>query len=43
MQEYFPILVNLGNTLSLNYIEMIPLLLHKIQDLQGQIDELKNV
>ena len=41
VQEYFPRVVYGGDTLSLNYIEMIPLLLHKIQDLQRQIDELK--
>jgi len=40
VQEYFPRVVNGGNTLSLNYIEMIPLLLHKIHDLQRQIDEI---
>jgi len=41
VQEYFPLLVHNGDALALNYIEMIPLLLHKIQDLQRQIDELK--
>jgi hypothetical protein len=26
---------------AINYIELIPLLVHKIQDMQKQIDELK--
>ena len=40
VKEHFPIIVEEGDTLSVNYIELIPILLHKIQDLQRQIDAL---
>lgn len=47
VQKIYPDLVNEINIdeniiLSINYIDMIPLLLHKIQKMQKEIDELKN-
>ena len=44
VEKEFPSLVSTDNEgmKSINYLEMIPLLLHKINDLERKIDELKN-
>ena len=44
VEKEFPNLVSTDNDgmKSINYLEMIPLLLHKINDLERNIDELKN-
>ena len=44
VEKEFPNLVSTDNDgmKSINYLEMIPLLLHKINDLERKIDELKN-
>lgn len=42
VEKIYPNLVSNNNTgTSLNYLEIVPLLLYKIKDLQDQIDELK--
>lgn len=45
MQEVFPELVyeNTDGTQSINYMELIPILVQAINDLQAEIDELKGV
>lgn len=48
IEEHFPELVTLkidkdiANLKAINYLEMIPLLVHQIQKMQKEIDELKN-
>ena len=44
VEKVFPNLVSTDNDgmKSINYLEIIPLLLHKINDLERKIDELKN-
>jgi len=39
----FPnLVINTGSTKAVNYLEIIPILVSKIHDLQNQIDQLKN-
>jgi hypothetical protein len=48
IEEHFPELVSLkidkdiANSKAINYLEMVPLLVHQIQKMQKEIDELKN-
>ena len=44
VEQQFPHLVSTDNEgmKSVNYLEMIPLLLHKINDLERKLDEIKN-
>jgi len=48
IEEHFPELVSLkidkdiANLKAINYLEMVPLLVHQIQKMQKEIDELKN-
>lgn len=48
IEEHFPELVTLkmdkdiANLKAINYLEMVPLLVHQIQKMQKEIDELKN-
>ncbi len=47
-EEYFPELIvskidkNIANLKAINYLELVPLLVHQIQKMQKEIDELKN-
>ena len=44
IEKIFPYLVSIDNDgmKSVNYLEMVPLLLHKINDLERKLDEIKN-
>ena len=47
-EEHFPELVvskvdkDIANLKAINYLEMIPLLVHQVQQMQKEIDELKD-
>tara|TARA_B110000008_G_C16402753_1_gene336446 strand:+ start:150 stop:326 length:177 start_codon:yes stop_codon:yes gene_type:complete len=44
IEKIFPYLVSIDSDgmKSVNYLEMVPLLLHKINDLERKLDEIKN-